>query len=144
MRLKQMDVKSAFTQVEVDEGEPIFIRPLRGLENPDDRSSVIQLVNHLYGHPLANAAWSRRWKEIMLAYGFEIVDRDQCVFRKAVGDASRTKLIKILPHVASEDFLHYCCHGKPHQPCAAHHAACSTLPAPHGHQGRCRRPSIDQ
>jgi len=32
-RLKQMDVKSAFTQVPVDEGEPIFIRPLKGLEN---------------------------------------------------------------------------------------------------------------
>mmetsp|Transcript_9686 Transcript_9686/g.18808 ORF Transcript_9686/g.18808 Transcript_9686/m.18808 type:complete len:1192 (+) Transcript_9686:600-4175(+) len=79
--LKQMDVKSAFTQVPVEEGVEIFIKPLPGLEKTDDSNAVIQLINHLYGHPLANAAWSAHWTKLMRDFGFKIVDRDECVFR---------------------------------------------------------------
>jgi hypothetical protein len=80
LKTKQMDVRSAFTQVKLDDGTVIYVRPLPGLGDPEGLGRVLRLVNHLYGHPLANAAWAKYWVNIVTGFGFQIVDRLGTVF----------------------------------------------------------------
>ena len=80
MHMKQIDVKSAFTQVKLPEGEAIYLRPLPGISDPEGKGRVLKLLHHLYGHPLANAAWSKKWLEIVTKFGFKVVDRQGTVF----------------------------------------------------------------
>jgi hypothetical protein len=85
--LAQMDVRSAFTQVKLGIDQKIWVRPLPGLGDPERKGRVLRLVHHLYGHPLANAAWAKFWLEIMTDFGFQVVDRLGTVFayKKADG-----------------------------------------------------------
>jgi hypothetical protein len=41
---------------------------------------VLKLLHHLYGHPLANAAWAKMWLDIVTKFGFEVVDQQGTVF----------------------------------------------------------------
>jgi hypothetical protein len=80
LKMKQIDVKSAFTQVALPDGEEIYLRPLPGLKDPEGKGRVLKLLHHLYGHPLANAAWAKMWLDIVTKFGFEVVDRQGTVF----------------------------------------------------------------
>ena len=80
LNLMQIDVKSAFTQVKLRQDQKIWIRPLPGLGDPRGEGRSLHLLHHLYGHPLANAAFQDRWVEIMVEFGFKIVDRNRTVF----------------------------------------------------------------
>ena len=86
LSLKQIDVKSAFTQVKLQEGETIYLRPLPALGDPEGKGRVLKLLHHLYGHPLANAAWSKMWLQIVTKFGFKVVDRQGTVFSYRDGD----------------------------------------------------------
>ena len=79
LKMKQIDVKSAFTQVKLPDGEVIYLRPLPGLGDPEGKGRVLKLLHHLYGHPLANAAWAKKWLQIVTKFGFEVViDKALC------------------------------------------------------------------
>ena len=85
-KMKQIDVKSAFTQVKLPDGVNIYLRPLPGLGDPEGKGRVLKLLHHLYGHPLANAAWAQRWIELVTQFGFTVVDRQGTVFSYRNGD----------------------------------------------------------
>ncbi len=91
LTMKQIDVKSAFTQVKLPEGECIYLRPLPGLSDPEGRGRVLRLLHHLYGHPLANAAWAKLWLQIVTSFGFKVVDRQGTVF--SYRDGEKTMLM---------------------------------------------------
>jgi hypothetical protein len=91
LTMKQIDVKSAFTQVKLPEGECIYLRPLPGLGDPEGRGRVLRLLHHLYGHPLANAAWAKLWLQIVTSFGFKVVDRQGTVF--SYRDGEKTMLM---------------------------------------------------
>ena len=80
LKLAQIDVKSAFTQVKLKDDERIWVRPLPGLGCPNKSGKVLRLVHHLYGHPLANAAFQDLWVSVMKEYGFTVVDASETVF----------------------------------------------------------------
>ena len=80
LTMKQIDVRSAFTQVKLPDGEAIYLRPLPGLGDPEGKGRVLKLLHHLYGHPLANAAWAKKWLQIVTKFGFDVVDRQGTVF----------------------------------------------------------------
>jgi transposase InsO family protein len=80
LKMKQIDVTSAFSQVKLPEGEEIYVKPLPGLGDPEGKGRVLKLLHHLYGHPLANAAWSKMWLDIVVKFGFKVVDRQGTVF----------------------------------------------------------------
>ena len=52
----------------------IWVRPLPGLGDPEGKGRVLRLLSHLYGHPLANAAFQERWVELMVEFGMHVVD----------------------------------------------------------------------
>ena len=80
LKLRQIDVKSAFTQVKLKADQRIWVKPLPGLGDPEGKKRVLRLVNHLYGHPLANAAFQELWVTIMEEFGFKVVDSAKTVF----------------------------------------------------------------
>ena len=80
LQLAQIDVKSAFTQVKLKDDERIWIKPLPGLGDPERQGRVLRLLHHLYGHPLANAAFQELWVSVMQEFGFEVVDASGTVF----------------------------------------------------------------
>lgn len=80
LKLAQIDVKSAFTQVKLRSDQRIWIKPLPGLGDPAKEGRVLRLLHHLYGHPLANAAFQELWVSIMQEFGFVVVDSAKTVF----------------------------------------------------------------
>jgi hypothetical protein len=86
LKMKQIDVKSAFTQVKLPDGQSIYLRPLPGLGDPEGKGRVLKLLHHLYGHPLANAAWAQKWLQIVTSFGFKVVDRQGTVFSYKDGE----------------------------------------------------------
>jgi hypothetical protein len=78
--LQQIDVKSAFTQVALEEAKAIWLRPLPGFPDEDGHGLYLELLHYLYGHKEANNAWMRFWVSIVTAYGFRAADRAQTVF----------------------------------------------------------------
>jgi Reverse transcriptase (RNA-dependent DNA polymerase) len=95
MSLAQIDVKSAFTQVKLNDDQRIWIRPLPGLGDPKRDKRVLRLLHHLYGHPLANAAFQDRWVEVMREFGFKVLDRNKSVFayERRTGDKLERMLV---------------------------------------------------
>jgi hypothetical protein len=59
LKMKQIDVKIALTQVALPDGEDIYLRPLPSLKGPEGEGRVLKLLHHLYVNPFANAAVSR-------------------------------------------------------------------------------------
>ena len=86
LHLAQIDVKSAFTQVKLKDDERIWVRPLPGLGDPKRDGRVLRLIHHLYGHPLANAAFQDLWVSVMKEFGFTVVDASDTVFSFERGD----------------------------------------------------------
>ena len=57
------------------------VTSLQGLGDPERKARrVLRLINHLYGHPLANAAFQERWVQLMEEFGFKVVDAAKTVF----------------------------------------------------------------
>jgi hypothetical protein len=79
-KLVQMDVKSAFTQVKLENGQSIWLCPLPGFPDEDGQGLYLELLHHLYGHPEANRAWMLYWVKLLHAYGFKSADRNDTVF----------------------------------------------------------------
>ncbi len=66
--------------MKLPDGETIYLKQLQGLGDPEGKGRVLKLLHHLYGHPLANAAWAKKWLEIVAKFGFQVVDRQGTVF----------------------------------------------------------------
>ena len=49
--LRQIDVKSAFTQVQLPEGKSIWLWPLPGFPYRHGKGLYLELLHYLYGHP---------------------------------------------------------------------------------------------
>ena len=45
--------------------------------DPEGKGRVLKLLHYLYGHPLANAAWAKKWLQIETKFGFEVGDNRQ-------------------------------------------------------------------
>ena len=86
MKLSQIDVKSAFTQVKLQPDQKIWVKPLPGMGDPTGEKRVYRLVNHLYGHPLANAAFQNLWVALVQEFGFAKVDESGTVFSYVQGE----------------------------------------------------------
>ena len=84
MNMAQIDVKSAFTQVKLRADQRIWVKPLPGLKDPLGLGRVFRLIHHLYGHPLANAAFQDLWITLMKEFGFTSVDEFGTVFSYTV------------------------------------------------------------
>jgi hypothetical protein len=79
-KLVQMNVKSTFTQVKLEDSQSIWLGPLPGFPDKDYKDLNLEFLHHLYGHPEANSAWMSYWAKIMKSYGFKAADCNDTVF----------------------------------------------------------------
>ena len=77
-KLYQMDVKSAFINVYIE--EEVYVRQPSGFENPKHPDFVYKLNKALYGLKQALRAWYDRLKAFLLAKGFEMGCVDKTLF----------------------------------------------------------------
>lgn len=72
----QMDVVTAFLNGELD--ELIYMQPPPGF--PEDKDIVLLLLKSLYGLKQSPRQWYKRFKDWLLAHGWEISEFDPCLF----------------------------------------------------------------
>ena len=82
-KLIQMDVKQAFLQSHLPEGERVFLEPTPG--DPLDGAYVYKLLKCLYGLRQASHAWSQEVNKTLRRHGFTPTDGDPCVFLRHDG-----------------------------------------------------------
>ena len=83
-KLYQMDVKSAFLNVQIT--ELVYVEQPPGFEDPKLSNHVYKLHKTLYGLKQAPRAWYECPKEFLLRKGFEIGKADPTLFTRKVKD----------------------------------------------------------
>ncbi|WVZ85045.1 hypothetical protein U9M48_032007 [Paspalum notatum var. saurae] len=77
-KLQQMDVKSAFLNVFIE--EEVYVRPPPSFESAKFLDRVYKLRKALYGLKQASSAWYARLKSFLLKSGFVIGSVDKTLF----------------------------------------------------------------
>ena len=80
LELHQMDVKTAFLNGDLDE-EIYMVQP-EGFIAEGQEQKVCRLRKSIYGLKQASRQWNIRFNEVVLSYGFEMINEDHCVFLK--------------------------------------------------------------
>ena len=83
MRLRQLDVLTAFLNAKIDEEIYIEIPPYMETEFED---TVLKLEKALYGTKQAPRQWYRRLVAVLLQLGFKQLKSDPCLFRIITAD----------------------------------------------------------
>ena len=82
LEVHQMDVKTAFSNGELD--EEIYIEQPESFSAPGQRKKVYKLVKSLYGLKQSPKQWHEKFDNIMMSHGFKINECDKCVYVKEV------------------------------------------------------------
>jgi len=80
MELRQLDVKTAFLQSELQ--EEVYVQPPPGLEQGEGQRVVYRLRRALYGLKQAPRAWHQKLKTVLTEMGFVPSKVDPCLYIK--------------------------------------------------------------
>nr|GEU80219.1 Pol polyprotein [Tanacetum cinerariifolium] len=80
LEVHQMDVKTAFLNVDLE--EEIYMNQPEGFIAPGQKDKVCTLVKSLYGLKQAPKQWHQNFDHAMLESGFKINECDKCVYVK--------------------------------------------------------------
>ena len=81
--LHQMDVKTAFLNVEID--EIIYMEQLENFVTGDSKSIVCKLKKSLYGLKQSHRLWYYKFHKIISSFGFVINLAYECIYLKYSG-----------------------------------------------------------
>ena len=82
LELEQLDVKTAFPHVNLD--EEIFMEQPKGFIKKEAENKVCLLQKSLYGLKQSPRQWYRRFDEFILSKDFKRSDFDHCVYYKTI------------------------------------------------------------
>ena len=80
LELHQMDVKTAFLNGEFD--EEIYIDQPLGFKLKGHECKVCKFKRSIYGLKQASRQWNLKFHQVMLKYGFTMMEEDHCVYFK--------------------------------------------------------------
>jgi Reverse transcriptase (RNA-dependent DNA polymerase) len=83
LELHQMDVKTAFLNGELD--EIIYMVQLPHFETEDPKGMVRQLKKFIYGLKQASRQWYFEFAQVIVSFGFEANQIDECIYHKFSG-----------------------------------------------------------
>lgn len=83
LELHQMDVKTAFLNGELDETIYMVQPPHFELEDP--KGMVCQLKKSIYGLKQASRQWYFKFAQVIVSFGFEANQIDECIYHKFSG-----------------------------------------------------------
>nr|KAJ0208948.1 hypothetical protein LSAT_V11C400218260 [Lactuca sativa] len=78
--IHQMDVKTAFLNVDLD--EEIYMKQPKGFVMPGNEHKVCKLKKSLYGLKQAPKQWHQNFDDVVLSNGFALNQADKCVYSK--------------------------------------------------------------
>jgi hypothetical protein len=95
--LHQVDIKGAYLNGVLNEGEVLYMQHPPGYKSHDAGNRVLRLVKTLYGLKQSGRRWYQKLTSIFLSLGFQCVSVDQAVFHKS--DKAKNELTVVAVHV---------------------------------------------
>src|ERR1044072_3169604 len=83
LELHQMDVKTAFLNGNID--ETIYMVQPENFVSGDPKNTVCKLTKSIYGLKQASRQWYHKFHEVVLSFGFEVNNGEDCVYHKFSG-----------------------------------------------------------
>ena len=83
LELRQMDVKTAFLNGDID--ETIYMAQPENFESGDPKNMVCKLTKSIYGLKQASRQWYHKFHQVIISFGFETNAVDNCVYHKFSG-----------------------------------------------------------
>lgn len=80
MEFHQMDVKTAFLNGDIE--ETIYMVQLENFVLGNPKKMVCKLTKYIYGLKQASRQWYHKFHQVILSYGIETNDVDDCVYHK--------------------------------------------------------------
>src|SRR5712692_2931601 len=97
LELQQVDIKGAYLNGVLNEGEVLYMRHLPGYKSHDTRNHVLHLMKTLYGLKQSGHHWYQKLSLIFLSLGFQQCSVNQAIFHKS--DKHKKELMVIAVHV---------------------------------------------
>ena len=97
LELHQVDIKGAYLNGVLNEGEVLYMQHPPGYRSHDAGNRVLRLVKTLYGLKQSGRRWYQKLSSIFLSLGFQCVSVDQAVFHKS--NKQKSELIVVAVHV---------------------------------------------
>src|SRR5713226_7969151 len=97
LELQQVDIKGAYLNGMLNEGEVLYMWHPPGYKSHDTGNCVLHLVKTLYGLKQSGCHWYQKLSAIFLSLGFQQCSVDQAVFHKS--DKHKKDLTVIAVHV---------------------------------------------
>lgn len=86
--IHHLDVKSAFLNGALDEGEIVYVNPPRGLDLGLKPGEAMRLLKALYGWKRAPKIWSKTFREAVKGLGFTQLKSEECFYFVNVEDST--------------------------------------------------------
>jgi Reverse transcriptase (RNA-dependent DNA polymerase) len=83
LELHQVDIKGAYLNGVLNEGEVLYMQHPPGYKSHDAGNRVLRLVKTLYGLKQSGRRWYQKLSSIFLSLGFQQCSVDQAVFHKS-------------------------------------------------------------
>src|SRR5713226_2593598 len=97
LELQQVDIKGAYLNGVLNEGEVLYMRHPPGYKSHDAGNRVLRLMKTLYGLKQSGRHWYQKLSSIFLSLGFQQCSVNQAVFHKS--DKRKKELTVIVVHV---------------------------------------------
>ena len=82
--LWQMDVKTAYLNGDLPEGEEVYLRPPKGYKCKP--GTILKLKKGLYGLKTSGALWNKNLHKFLIRIGFKRTTCDACMYTRIHGD----------------------------------------------------------
>lgn len=102
-KLRQMDVKNAFLNVELD--RDIYMEQPRGFEDEAHQAYVCKLRKTLCGLKQAPRAWYGKIVKFLVESGFAVAPADSSLFVKALGSKVTIILVYVDDSIITRDHI---------------------------------------
>src|SRR5258707_6205854 len=97
LELQQVDIKGAYLNGVLNEGELLYMQHPPGYKSHDAGNRILRLVKTLYGLKQSGRHWYQKLSSIFLSLSFQQCSVDQAVFHKS--DKRKKELTVIAVHV---------------------------------------------
>jgi reverse transcriptase-like protein len=97
LELHQVDIKGAYLNGMLNEGEVLYMWHLPGYKSHDAGNHVLRLVKTLYGLKQSGCHWYQKLSSIFISLSFQQCSVDQAIFHKS--DKCKKELTIIAVHV---------------------------------------------
>ena len=95
LELHQVDIKGAYLNGVLNEGEVLYMQHPPRYKSPNAGNCMLRLVKTLYGLKQSGCRWYQKLSSIFLSLGFTCCSVDQAVFYKSDKDKKEHTIVAV-------------------------------------------------